>query len=225
MFVLPILAENCDIPLFLKDKLYADFRSDYLSGLRAVLRTVAPGRHELPPILMFDSLRDDPNFGSWAVHLSERAAVTGIKLASDESGSYMTMAASERQTVGINKSVATLHGHVQFEYRAGGLPPTAESHLYFAMIPMQETGYGRTGVIEVGGHVQADPRNPRSQHRIRFFVPGESCDGEWHVGSIDFDFRRTPTAFYSIFAARINEGSLDPAAGFLAVRRVQLYAW
>jgi len=30
--VLPIIIDNCDIPIFLKDKFYADFRNDYQSG-------------------------------------------------------------------------------------------------------------------------------------------------------------------------------------------------
>jgi hypothetical protein len=225
VFVLPVLAEDCDIPLFLKDKLYADFRTDYLTGLRAVLRTVVPGRHELPPVLIFDSMRDDPKFSSWGFHFSDRTVLANVQLVNADVGGYVVIAASEKQTVGLNKSVATLHGQVQFEYNAEGHEHGPEAHLYFAMIPMQETGYGRTGVIEVGGNVQADARNPRSPHRIRLFVPRENCDGQWHVGSIDFDFRRTETAFYSIFAVRINEGALEPAAGRIAVRRVQLYSW
>lgn len=35
--VLPLLIEDCDIPPFLSDKLYADFRSDYSKGFDAVL--------------------------------------------------------------------------------------------------------------------------------------------------------------------------------------------
>jgi TIR domain-containing protein len=39
--VLPLLLENCEIPLFLRDKLYADFRKDFDSGLKQVLRSIA----------------------------------------------------------------------------------------------------------------------------------------------------------------------------------------
>ena len=42
VFVLPILIEDCDIPLFLKDKLFADFRKDYQGGLTALLRRLIP---------------------------------------------------------------------------------------------------------------------------------------------------------------------------------------
>jgi len=39
--VLPVLVEDCAIPLFLRDKLYADFRTDFNHGLRMVLESVA----------------------------------------------------------------------------------------------------------------------------------------------------------------------------------------
>lgn len=52
--VLPVLIEDCDIPLFLRGKLYADFRTDFDKGLRAVLEAIARvssealGRHKQP---------------------------------------------------------------------------------------------------------------------------------------------------------------------------------
>jgi hypothetical protein len=42
VFVLPILYKECQIPLFLKDKLYADFRSSYEIGLSALLERLTP---------------------------------------------------------------------------------------------------------------------------------------------------------------------------------------
>jgi hypothetical protein len=39
--VLPVLLESCEIPLFLRDKKYADFRSDLDQGLRDVLQAIA----------------------------------------------------------------------------------------------------------------------------------------------------------------------------------------
>lgn len=38
--VLPLLAEDCDIPFLLKDRKYADFRGDYTAGLGDLLNTV-----------------------------------------------------------------------------------------------------------------------------------------------------------------------------------------
>lgn len=52
--VLPVLKEDCEIPLFLRDKLYADFRHNFDEGLRTILESVAKitsntlGRHEEP---------------------------------------------------------------------------------------------------------------------------------------------------------------------------------
>jgi hypothetical protein len=42
VFVLPILYKDCQIPLLLKDKLYADFRSSYKLGLSALLDRFNP---------------------------------------------------------------------------------------------------------------------------------------------------------------------------------------
>lgn len=39
--VLPLLLEDCAIPVFLKDKLYADFRTDFEAGLKSVLEATA----------------------------------------------------------------------------------------------------------------------------------------------------------------------------------------
>jgi hypothetical protein len=39
--VLPVLLEDCDIPLLLREKLYADFRKGFDDGLRVVLESVA----------------------------------------------------------------------------------------------------------------------------------------------------------------------------------------
>jgi hypothetical protein len=39
--VLPVLIEDCEIPLFLRDKMYADFRSNYDEGIQQILESVA----------------------------------------------------------------------------------------------------------------------------------------------------------------------------------------
>jgi hypothetical protein len=39
--VLPVLVEDCDVPIFLRDKMYADFRKDFDSGLKALVDAVA----------------------------------------------------------------------------------------------------------------------------------------------------------------------------------------
>ncbi len=42
VFVLPILIEHCSIPLFLKDKKYADFTKGFQHGLDELLRRLIP---------------------------------------------------------------------------------------------------------------------------------------------------------------------------------------
>lgn len=41
VIVLPLLLEDCDVPVFLKEKMYADFRSDFDLGLTSVLDAIA----------------------------------------------------------------------------------------------------------------------------------------------------------------------------------------
>jgi hypothetical protein len=41
VIVIPILIDNCKIPLFLKEKLYADFRTDFEQGFKSLLRPLS----------------------------------------------------------------------------------------------------------------------------------------------------------------------------------------
>ncbi len=41
--VVPVLYRDCDIPPFLRDKVYADFRSDYRAGLESLIGAVSSG--------------------------------------------------------------------------------------------------------------------------------------------------------------------------------------
>ncbi len=41
VLVLPALIEDCDIPMFLREKLYADFRTDFEAGMKALLESLA----------------------------------------------------------------------------------------------------------------------------------------------------------------------------------------
>ncbi len=42
VIVLPALIDDCTIPLFLKDKKYADFRENYEQGLAAIIKAIQP---------------------------------------------------------------------------------------------------------------------------------------------------------------------------------------
>lgn len=41
VIVLPVVIDDCEIPLFLREKMYADFRADFDIGLKAILEAVA----------------------------------------------------------------------------------------------------------------------------------------------------------------------------------------
>lgn len=43
VFVLPLIIEDCEIPVFLLDKLYADFRQSYENGFESLIRRVVEG--------------------------------------------------------------------------------------------------------------------------------------------------------------------------------------
>jgi len=45
VFVLPILHRDCKIPIFLRDKIYADFRNTYDDGITALLERIKPPIH------------------------------------------------------------------------------------------------------------------------------------------------------------------------------------
>lgn len=49
-------------------------------------------------------------------------------------------------------------------------------------------------------------------------------DGHWHDESIDFDFSDVPTAFYSIFAPRINEGSPYFGAAHMMIKGITIWS-
>ena len=70
--VVPILLEDCDMPIFLKEKLYADFRTDFDDGLKTVIEAIAKVTNE------YMARIDEPDWHSdWAIDW-ERDAETGL---------------------------------------------------------------------------------------------------------------------------------------------------
>ena len=173
--------------------------------------------------LLYDSDSERSAFSSWIRYASEGAASTHFRPSRENAEgtdrSFM-MRATDTEAVGINKSPPVLSGAVAFEYQVTE-PRTHGWHIYFAMIPMQQSQHG---LLEVGADVPVNPRNKRSPYRNRVFVPADQYgDGRWHTGHMAFDFHGLPTASYSIFAPRINEGVDEPRAATLPVRSVR--AW
>jgi len=62
--VIPVLLKDCAIPPFLKEKLYADFRTDFDSGLRDVLKAVA--KHTSDSLGRTDP-KDAEYFHDWGI--------------------------------------------------------------------------------------------------------------------------------------------------------------
>jgi hypothetical protein len=186
---------------------------------------IIPSKSE---ILVYDSNKEEKPFISWTLFCTARGIYKHILIVdrdTDGLAVFKLVATSSDELVGVNKSFRTLFGRVEFEYKIEAAS-TNGPNIFFFMIPMQETGIGRTGLIEVGTNVEDDPRNAFSPYRSRFLVPAKHCkDGQWHSGSMEFDFRDTPEAFYSIFGPRINEGSVHPEAGVLFVTNIRLFSY
>lgn len=181
--------------------------------------------------LIFDSDAEDPEFRNWGVYDTTRQFEQHIHLVSTEShedgpgASYaIQISASASESVGVNKKLATLFGKARFAYKA--LESNAKViNVYFSMIPMQSEQSGNS-LLEVGGNRQADPDNAYSPYRKRYYIPhGHIGDDAWHDAELEFDFRDMPTAAYSIFAARINEGCPKPGAGKLLIRSIKVISY
>lgn len=75
VIVLPLLLEDCDIPLFLKDKKYADFRKDFDAGLSDIQKAVVSissdtqGRIEKPDFHVDWGVAWGEDDGKYVVHL------------------------------------------------------------------------------------------------------------------------------------------------------------
>ena len=174
--------------------------------------------------IVYDSQKEQ-DFNQWTIHSSVGGFEERVKIFNRtyDGETAFKIKAFSTESVGVNKSFPMLHGRVEFEYKVVFSKAT-QPNIYFCMIPMQETNIGRTGLIEVGTNIQGDPRNPYSPHRKRFYVPMEHCgDGQWHKAGISFDFRQMPTAFYSIFALRINEGCGNPAPAHLLTTNLRVF--
>ncbi|MBD3342169.1 MAG: hypothetical protein GF353_23915 [Candidatus Lokiarchaeota archaeon] len=174
--------------------------------------------------LIYDTESEGIPLNSWTVYSTVGGFDDRIMVdkKSENDSPYFSLNAFSTEFIGVNKSVRILHGYVEFEYKIISGDPSA-LNLYVCMIPMQETGIGRVGLIEVGTSVQDDPRNGKSPYRKRYFFPAEHyADNKWHKADFIFDFRKTPTAFYSILAPRINEGCDKVAPGHFLISGIKI---
>ncbi len=181
-----------------------------------------PVRDEL--LSEYDSNKELPAFASWTLVSSDSEFEKHISKVPDRDLSRLVfrLEAFGQEFVGVNKSFRVVAGLVTFSYRVESSKSKGLNICFYA-IPMQEPGTGRTGLIEVGSQTQDDPKNSFSLYRARFVVPRKHYgDDKWHTAELKFDFREIPEAFYCIFGARINEGSVDPAAGVMLLGHVRL---
>ena len=148
--------------------------------------------------LIYQTDGNSAPFDSWTFHCSVGVSTERIRYgrSQDDTNISIDLLAFASESVGANKSLPTLCGRIEFEYEAVA---GHDNNVFFCMIPMQETGIGRSGLIEVGTEIQGDARNATSKHRVRFFVPKEHYgDGLWHRAVIELifvEYRRLFIAF------------------------------
>lgn len=176
--------------------------------------------------LVYDSSSEDKSFTTWGLYSSIRMFSQNIKLVeigdSDTLSEAIQISAMATEGAGMNKFVQSLFGKVKFDYEAVVSGSTI-LNLYFCMIPMKDDP---SLLIEVGADYRSDPANAHSPYRQRYYIPHNHIgDGKWHSAEMTFDFRRTPTASYSIFGVRVNEGCPKPGPGSLLFKNVQIISY
>jgi hypothetical protein len=175
-----------------------------------------------PECIVYDSASDE-TFSTWEFDTS-RSAGKHIRVISTESSARpgrtwaFELRADGTESIGVNKKMKFLHGALVIEYRAVFSAAMA-LNLYVCVIPMKGS---IEELVEVGANRVDEPENAFSPYRIRHFIPHHHVgDGAWHTVRVEFDFRQTPTATYSICGIRINEGCPRPGAGALLIRNIR----
>lgn len=84
--VLPVLLEDCQIPLFLRDKMYADLRTDFESGLSSIMDAVSKVSN--PNQSRFS---DEEGYTDWAVDWGETDGFFNIRFTIINSATNMNM--------------------------------------------------------------------------------------------------------------------------------------
>lgn len=84
--VLPVLLEDCEIPLFLREKMYADLRTDFESGLSSIMDAIA--RVSNPNQSRFS---DNEGYSDWAVDWGETDGLFTLRFTIINSPSNLNM--------------------------------------------------------------------------------------------------------------------------------------
>ncbi len=228
-YVLPVRLDDTEVPGILSTVGRLDAGEESVGEIvECVLQKLGSRDASRTPRLaaLYDSSLEPTPFASWTLFSTAGVSDQSVSFGSRRADGSPTcrIATTGREPVGVCKSFPSLRGRIEFEYQVE-FSRSAGLNVFLYAIPMQETGIRRSGLIEVGADVQDDSRNALSPYRRRLVVPqAHYGDEKWHSAVLGFDFRETPTAFYTIFGPRVNEGSVHPAGGALLVSRVRLLA-
>jgi transcriptional regulator with XRE-family HTH domain len=124
------------------------------------------------------------------------------------------------EVVGVNKSIGTVLGKVEFDYKVQASQNGMNAAVY--IIPLREIWTGRSEFVEAGLE-SGIPEYLRRSYREYLKIPLEVVqDNQWHQAVLPFDFRDLPRVVYTVFAPRINEGCKDKGIGHLIVSDVRV---
>ncbi len=110
--VLPVLLEDCYLPVFIRDKLYADFRTDFDEGMRSVLEAIAKVTSESLGRI------EGPDFHTdWAIEWGHEDGHISFVITFAEHGDAIPFTVITEVHVALNSTATE-----RFErYRAAGL--------------------------------------------------------------------------------------------------------
>lgn len=172
---------------------------------------------------VYSSAHEVPPFASWSSFSSCGGIASRIHievLSDDGRDCGMGIRAMDRESVGVEKPIALLQGKFEFSYRIMHQAPDAPNVFFYA-IPLRQPRGSYYAYLEVGSDTPDDSRNPFSPFRQRVVPPLKHyADSMWHGSELEFDFRDIPSAYYVVFAARINEGSPYVHPGEVMVKDV-----
>jgi len=161
--VVPVLLEDCKIPLFLRDKMYADFRADFDDGMHSLLEAIAG--HTNPDQARFD---DVDGFLDWATDWGQVGGNVFINHTIVQSSSNTEMTFLTQINCTLNEVASARYN----QYRAEGIAWMARITNAFML---QEVSKGREDLFVILDNTLPQHRNvvfddPKTGARVEILV-------------------------------------------------------
>jgi hypothetical protein len=188
IFLIPLRLNRCEVPDRLRRWHWVDLFEDggfqrLLSALHSRASQIGIAISQVAGTLIYDSRTEIPPFRSWTLYSTARGFADrfSVEVRDQDNLATFDFNSAVDESVGINRSLRPLHGFVQFDYKILSAAPQA-LNVYFAMIPMQETGSGRAGLVEVGSEVEDDPEMPSPHFEYDYSRPRITTETDCGTG-------------------------------------------